>query len=584
MRHFFSFLVFFGIALTGSVAQSSQTSRPVLPGEITFGYFPDQSENVQSVKLLTSQNGFDGNNPDSKMQKQPDGSFRTTLHLQEGELYFTFMINDKWIQSMTQLKGKMMPEEADLDEGFGSALLTVSAKAGDKASEDFPVIKNRHKSFAPEVIDLSASYTDDGVVLEWELPEDPTIHEIQVLKKQVKANFYNPQFTLEKTIQPTKGSAGIDMLPLEKAVFKVRLVSSQGELSKGKDIACEMPHPQVSLYEVEERGVYVYLPPGYDEEENKAYPVAYMLDGQNLFSAATGGNAEWRVDEVLDSLITHEIIEPVIVAGIFNSTQRGKEYIPFTVENYNNARIEGDGKAHGKWIVSNVIPFMEANFRAKPGRENRAIFGNSLGGLISLWMMLYQQDVFAYGASISPAAVEGIIPLVKKAGGKNVKIWIDTGEDEEGGYLSYMEQAREIVEILDDKGFKYGKDLFYYEVPGVPDHREEFVSERIAQPFICFFGKEKPEPEKMSVYIQKTASPVKINTLVLNPVLIAENGFRYSLLGSAKYDLLYGRDGISIGEKGVTNLRNPEKDVVFDVEYKGLKSRVALHPRLTKIY
>ncbi|HPW58479.1 MAG TPA: alpha/beta hydrolase-fold protein, partial [Candidatus Rifleibacterium sp.] len=46
------------------------------------------------------------------------------------------------------------------------------------------------------------------------------------------------------------------------------------------------------------RTLWVYLPPGYDQEAARRYPVIYMQDGNNCFDAATSFNGqEWKVDE-----------------------------------------------------------------------------------------------------------------------------------------------------------------------------------------------------------------------------------------------------------------------------------------------
>ena len=52
-----------------------------------------------------------------------------------------------------------------------------------------------------------------------------------------------------------------------------------------------------SRYLEHEHDVIVYLPPGYDEDADRRYPVLYLHDGQNVFDEATSFGDEWRVDE-----------------------------------------------------------------------------------------------------------------------------------------------------------------------------------------------------------------------------------------------------------------------------------------------
>src|SRR5690606_10689249 len=55
------------------------------------------------------------------------------------------------------------------------------------------------------------------------------------------------------------------------------------------------------------RQIWVYLPGTYNETD-KAYPVLYLQDAQNLFDNSTSFSGEWRVDEILDSLKTELIV------------------------------------------------------------------------------------------------------------------------------------------------------------------------------------------------------------------------------------------------------------------------------------
>src|SRR5437764_7478662 len=67
------------------------------------------------------------------------------------------------------------------------------------------------------------------------------------------------------------------------------------------------------------RFLRVWLPPGYQEEQNsqRYYPVFYLNDGQNLFEAATSfTGVEWQVDETAERLICEAKIPPMMFVGI----------------------------------------------------------------------------------------------------------------------------------------------------------------------------------------------------------------------------------------------------------------------------
>src|SRR5262245_1771391 len=69
-----------------------------------------------------------------------------------------------------------------------------------------------------------------------------------------------------------------------------------------------------------QRTVRVYLPPGYQAQPWRRYPVFYMHDGQNLFDGSVSfiPGVTWRVAESADDLIRLSAIEPLIVVGIDN--------------------------------------------------------------------------------------------------------------------------------------------------------------------------------------------------------------------------------------------------------------------------
>src|SRR3989304_2041568 len=67
------------------------------------------------------------------------------------------------------------------------------------------------------------------------------------------------------------------------------------------------------------RDIIAWLPPSYNKDAGRRYPVLYMHDGQNIMNPKTSFNGtDWRVDETLTKLISEDKIEEVIVIGIYN--------------------------------------------------------------------------------------------------------------------------------------------------------------------------------------------------------------------------------------------------------------------------
>lgn len=131
------------------------------------------------------------------------------------------------------------------------------------------------------------------------------------------------------------------------------------------------------------RDVLVWLPPGYDDAANaeRAYPVLYLQDGQNLFEAPAGVPAEWRVDETATELIEAGEVTPLIIVGVPHAgAGRVGEYMPGP----ELSGVEPGGDAYLAFLVGEVMPRIERAFRVKQGREHTAIGGSSMGAAIAL--------------------------------------------------------------------------------------------------------------------------------------------------------------------------------------------------------
>ena len=152
--------------------------------------------------------------------------------------------------------------------------------------------------------------------------------------------------------------------------------------------------PQLSR----KRTVRLYFPPDYSS--GKRFPVIYMHDGQNLFDDATSFSGEWKVDEILDSLYKYNHFSCIVV-GIYNGdAQRINEYSPWHNDSLN---IGGDGDKYAKFIVKTLKPFIDSHYRTLSDRENTAIMGSSMGGLITLYTALEYPDVFGKAGVFSPS-------------------------------------------------------------------------------------------------------------------------------------------------------------------------------------
>lgn len=152
--------------------------------------------------------------------------------------------------------------------------------------------------------------------------------------------------------------------------------------------------PQLNRY----RRVWVCLPHDY-VKSTKKYPVIYMHDGQNVFDAKTSYAGEWGVDECLDTL-ERKIGKGFIVVAIDNgSDKRIGEYTAWKNSKYGG----GEGAQYIDFMAKTLKPYIDKKYRTLSNKENTAMIGSSLGGLISVYAAVRYPNVYGKIGNFSPA-------------------------------------------------------------------------------------------------------------------------------------------------------------------------------------
>lgn len=319
------------------------------------------------------------------------------------------------------------------------------------------------------------------------------------------------------------------------------------------------------------RPLQIYLPPAYDPAY--VYPVVYFHDGQNIFLDSTSYAGEWKIDETLDSLIAADRIEPLIAVGIYNSPQRAEEYVPF-----NDSRImemmgmqSWNGAQHlifADFIELELLPYIEETYGASSSREDRAIFGSSLGGINVLWLGLDYSNAFSFVGAFSPSVWIGDGAILRDMeivdSIPDDKVWIDHGE------LEFDPRNIALVKDLEAKGMTYGENLWYYEHKGA-QHNEKAWSQRVVSPLLLFKGKPFAEGyalrgEILKAPVMKGKEPPIVRA---NAFLQYESGVFYSLLDKADYsspEMAVESDG--------TIPNPPDHPATIEIEYAGKKVTV----------
>lgn len=226
------------------------------------------------------------------------------------------------------------------------------------------------------------------------------------------------------------------------------------------------------------RFVTVYLPPNYDSQPDRRYPVLFMHDGQNLFDAdrAFVPGQHWRISEAADMAIGERTAAPMIIVGIdHGSTARIDDYTPTAV-----AKHSGSGKAelHARMLFEELKPLIDARYRTIA--DDTGVGGSSLGGLISMWLALKHADVVRRALVMSPSVWWDDRVLLREVdafqGPSRPRIWLDVGGREGPDTLR---DARELAKRLRAKGWSDGILHFHEDRRG--DHSERAWARRVRQ-------------------------------------------------------------------------------------------------------
>lgn len=252
------------------------------------------------------------------------------------------------------------------------------------------------------------------------------------------------------------------------------------------------------------RRVDIWFPPQYELEESRSFPVLYMHDGQNLFRRNKFILSTWKVAEHITELSYKSIIPPVVVVGIWNTSNRMGDYLPQKPLASVKAQMElkhfserfhfnvGDqvSDLYLKLIVEKIKPMVDQSFRTLPERDQTGIMGSSMGGLISLYALTEYPDIFGMAGCISthwPICGEYLVPYLDASLPKPGKhrIYFDHGTRRLDRL--YDPYQKKVDNLMQEKGYLRDKDWVSKVFRG-DDHNEICWSNRLNIPLEFLFS------------------------------------------------------------------------------------------------
>ena len=146
----------------------------------------------------------------------------------------------------------------------------------------------------------------------------------------------------------------------------------------------------------EERTVNIHLPSGYAADTVAAYPVIFLLDGSahEDFLHVVGGLQ-------FASYPWIQWMPPSIVVGIANVDRKRDFTCPTSVaEEKAQYPTTGGSEAFLTFIATELIPFIDSNYRSAP---DRMLIGQSLGGLFATEVLMKRPELFQRYLIVSPS-------------------------------------------------------------------------------------------------------------------------------------------------------------------------------------
>src|SRR5437899_2360057 len=148
----------------------------------------------------------------------------------------------------------------------------------------------------------------------------------------------------------------------------------------------------------DDRGYYVYTPPGYDPRGKQTYPALYLLHG--FSDDASAWTAVGRAHVILGNLIAQGKAKPMLV--VMPLGYGAPEIVSRGVGSFRDATLrQRNFDKFRDALLTEVIPQVEAAYRVSKDRNSRAITGLSMGGAESLLTGLNALDHFAWVGAFS---------------------------------------------------------------------------------------------------------------------------------------------------------------------------------------
>ena len=172
------------------------------------------------------------------------------------------------------------------------------------------------------------------------------------------------------------------------------------------------------------RRVYIYTPPGYDNNSKK-YPVLYLQHGMG--ENETGWGNQGHANLIMDNLIAEGKATPFII--VMENSAVDLSGMPRRPRPGSTPGQGAPGPSMNSFnfagqferiLIDDLIPYVESNFRVIADQKHRGMAGLSMGGMQTRSIVKTNPDKFSYvglfsSGTFSPTEIKDI-EVFKKAG------------------------------------------------------------------------------------------------------------------------------------------------------------------------
>src|SRR5690242_9029480 len=141
-----------------------------------------------------------------------------------------------------------------------------------------------------------------------------------------------------------------------------------------------------------DRDVLVFLPPSYEKEKSRRYPVVYALHGYSI--GAEQWSKEIHVPQTIEGAFAQGANDMIVVLPDSKTVHNGSMY--------SSSPTTGDFE---NYVARDVVAYIDAHYRTIPKRTSRGLVGHSMGGYGASRIGMKHSDVFGSLYIMSPCCM-----------------------------------------------------------------------------------------------------------------------------------------------------------------------------------